>query len=264
MLLKSRQISSRLLSSRLRCSGESCGGIAATTIRFASSSCPTACRLSYEATNSNVFPQIIFPFDSNWNNHIKVSDSSTTGETHSTPPESTQDDQHSSVSDSTPTLEEEQEDPSTITPQLSILKQQLRPLEVVSELNRHIVGQEDAKRAVAIAMRNRWRRKQLSPELRKEVTPRNVLMIGPTGCGKVQSYHISLIYFTIIAYNMHTSPLYSITHIHWNTRRKSHEEWQHFVMHPLSKSRLRNLLKLDIMEEMWIKSYVISWIFLYN
>jgi len=66
------------------------------------------------------------------------------------------------------------------------LKHQLRPLEVVSELDLHIVGQNDAKRAVAIAMRNRWRRRQLPKELRKEVTPRNVLMIGPTGCGKTE------------------------------------------------------------------------------
>jgi len=62
----------------------------------------------------------------------------------------------------------------------------LRPNEVVNELNRHIVGQPSAKRAVAIAMRNRWRRRQLSPDLLKEVTPRNVLMIGPTGCGKTE------------------------------------------------------------------------------
>lgn len=67
------------------------------------------------------------------------------------------------------------------------LERQLRPSEVVTELDRHIVGQDDAKRAVAIAMRNRWRRKQLPLELRKEVTPRNVLMIGPTGCGKVSN-----------------------------------------------------------------------------
>jgi ATP-dependent HslUV protease ATP-binding subunit HslU len=53
-------------------------------------------------------------------------------------------------------------------------------------LDRHIVGQKDAKRAVAIAMRNRWRRKQLPEELRKEVTPRNVLLVGPTGCGKTE------------------------------------------------------------------------------
>jgi len=66
------------------------------------------------------------------------------------------------------------------------LEMDLRPVEVVKELDRHIVGQTDAKKAVAIAMRNRWRRRQLSPELRKEVTPRNVLMIGPTGCGKTE------------------------------------------------------------------------------
>jgi ATP-dependent HslUV protease ATP-binding subunit HslU len=62
----------------------------------------------------------------------------------------------------------------------------LRPSEVVRELDRHIVGQADAKRAVAIAMRNRWRRKQLPDGLRKEVTPRNVLLVGPTGCGKTE------------------------------------------------------------------------------
>lgn len=61
------------------------------------------------------------------------------------------------------------------------LKRNLKPSEIVDSLNRHIVGQHDAKRAVAIAMRNRWRRRQLSDELRKEVTPRNVLLVGPTG-----------------------------------------------------------------------------------
>jgi ATP-dependent HslUV protease ATP-binding subunit HslU len=60
------------------------------------------------------------------------------------------------------------------------------PREIVSELDRHIVGQHDAKRAVAIALRNRWRRQQLSPELREEVLPKNILMIGPTGCGKTE------------------------------------------------------------------------------
>lgn len=63
----------------------------------------------------------------------------------------------------------------------SELKKNLRPSEIVDSLNRHIVGQHDAKRAVAIAMRNRWRRRQLPDELRKEVTPRNVLLVGPTG-----------------------------------------------------------------------------------
>lgn len=66
------------------------------------------------------------------------------------------------------------------------LELSLRPSEVVAGLDRHIVGQKDAKRAVAIAMRNRWRRKQLPEELRKEVTPRNVLLVGPTGCGKTE------------------------------------------------------------------------------
>ncbi|HEY6336528.1 MAG TPA: ATP-dependent protease ATPase subunit HslU [Alphaproteobacteria bacterium] len=62
----------------------------------------------------------------------------------------------------------------------------LTPREIVSELDRHIVGQLDAKRAVAIALRNRWRRQQLSEELREEVLPKNILMIGPTGCGKTE------------------------------------------------------------------------------
>src|SRR6201996_6992376 len=60
------------------------------------------------------------------------------------------------------------------------------PREIVSELDRYIVGQADAKRAVAIALRNRWRRQQLSPELRDEVLPKNILMIGPTGIGKTE------------------------------------------------------------------------------
>ena len=60
------------------------------------------------------------------------------------------------------------------------------PREIVSELDRHIIGQHDAKRAVAIALRNRWRRQQLPPELRDEVLPKNILMIGPTGIGKTE------------------------------------------------------------------------------
>jgi len=62
----------------------------------------------------------------------------------------------------------------------------LTPREIVSELDRFIIGQKDAKRAVAVALRNRWRRKQLSPELREEVYPKNILMIGPTGVGKTE------------------------------------------------------------------------------
>jgi len=60
------------------------------------------------------------------------------------------------------------------------------PREIVSELDRYIVGQGDAKRAVAIALRNRWRRQQLAPEMREEVLPKNILMIGPTGVGKTE------------------------------------------------------------------------------
>src|SRR5438874_6059638 len=60
------------------------------------------------------------------------------------------------------------------------------PREIVSELDRYIVGQNDAKRAVAVALRNRWRRQQLPADLRDEVLPKNILMIGPTGCGKTE------------------------------------------------------------------------------
>jgi ATP-dependent HslUV protease ATP-binding subunit HslU len=60
------------------------------------------------------------------------------------------------------------------------------PREIVSELDRFIVGQKDAKRAVAIALRNRWRRQQLTGSMREEVLPKNILMIGPTGCGKTE------------------------------------------------------------------------------
>jgi ATP-dependent HslUV protease ATP-binding subunit HslU len=60
------------------------------------------------------------------------------------------------------------------------------PREIVAELDRHIVGQQDAKRAVAIALRNRWRRQQLPEDLREEVLPKNILMIGPTGVGKTE------------------------------------------------------------------------------
>ncbi|MAU53373.1 MAG: HslU--HslV peptidase ATPase subunit [Roseovarius sp.] len=62
----------------------------------------------------------------------------------------------------------------------------LTPREIVSELDRFIIGQHDAKRAVAVALRNRWRRKQLAPDLRDEVYPKNILMIGPTGVGKTE------------------------------------------------------------------------------
>src|ERR1700712_402019 len=62
----------------------------------------------------------------------------------------------------------------------------LTPRQIVAELDRDIVGQAEAKRAVAIALRNRWRRKQLPDDLRAQVTPKNILLIGPTGVGKTE------------------------------------------------------------------------------
>src|SRR5690606_22960873 len=62
----------------------------------------------------------------------------------------------------------------------------MSPKEIVSELDKHIVGQDDAKRAVAIALRNRWRRQQVPEPLQSEITPKNILMIGPTGVGKTE------------------------------------------------------------------------------
>jgi ATP-dependent HslUV protease ATP-binding subunit HslU len=67
-----------------------------------------------------------------------------------------------------------------------LLKDKLTPKAIVAALDEHIVGQNDAKKAVAVALRNRWRRQQLNAELREEVTPKNILMIGPTGCGKTE------------------------------------------------------------------------------
>ncbi len=63
---------------------------------------------------------------------------------------------------------------------------EMTPREIVQELDKHIIGQDAAKRAVAIALRNRWRRMQVEPELRNEITPKNILMIGPTGVGKTE------------------------------------------------------------------------------
>src|SRR5437588_12747667 len=62
----------------------------------------------------------------------------------------------------------------------------LTPREIVHELDKYIVGQDRAKRAVAIALRNRWRRQRLAPEMRDEVAPKNIIMIGPTGVGKTE------------------------------------------------------------------------------
>jgi len=63
---------------------------------------------------------------------------------------------------------------------------QMTPKEIVSELDKHIVGQADAKRSVAIALRNRWRRQHVDPSMRDEITPKNILLIGPTGVGKTE------------------------------------------------------------------------------
>ncbi len=62
----------------------------------------------------------------------------------------------------------------------------LTPREIVTELDKHVVGQKDAKRSVAIALRNRMRRQKLSPELAEEIIPKNIIMIGPTGVGKTE------------------------------------------------------------------------------
>src|ERR1700758_2914115 len=63
---------------------------------------------------------------------------------------------------------------------------ELTPRQIVAELDKYIVGQDAAKRAVAVAIRNRWRRQQLPPDLRKDITPKNIIMIGPTGVGKTE------------------------------------------------------------------------------
>ncbi|MEM6858933.1 MAG: ATP-dependent protease ATPase subunit HslU [Pseudomonadota bacterium] len=68
----------------------------------------------------------------------------------------------------------------------TLTHQALTPKQIVAALDDHIIGQKDAKRAVAVALRNRWRRQRLGPDLRDEVTPKNILMIGPTGCGKTE------------------------------------------------------------------------------
>ncbi len=75
---------------------------------------------------------------------------------------------------------------TTLTPANTSLDMTMTPREIVAELDKFIIGQHEAKRSVAIALRNRWRRQQLEPRLRQEVTPKNILMIGPTGVGKTE------------------------------------------------------------------------------
>src|SRR5947209_11640149 len=67
-----------------------------------------------------------------------------------------------------------------------VILDELTPREIVAELDKHVVGQHDAKRAVAIALRNRMRRQKLSPDMAEEVMPKNIIMIGPTGVGKTE------------------------------------------------------------------------------
>ena len=69
---------------------------------------------------------------------------------------------------------------------MKIDEKELTPARIVEELDRYVVGQKDAKRAVAVAIRNRWRRMQLSEEMRQEVLPKNILLMGPTGVGKTE------------------------------------------------------------------------------
>ena len=73
-----------------------------------------------------------------------------------------------------------------VTKENSTIENSLSPREIVSELDRFVVGQNKAKRAVAIALRNRWRRQALSGDMKDEVLPKNILMIGPTGVGKTE------------------------------------------------------------------------------
>ena len=67
-----------------------------------------------------------------------------------------------------------------------MMDSELKPREIVAELDKYIIGQEDAKRAVAIALRNRWRRQRVALELREEIMPNNIILIGPTGVGKTE------------------------------------------------------------------------------
>ena len=75
-----------------------------------------------------------------------------------------------------------EQQPTPSTPKLD----SMTPRQIVEELDRYVIGQKDAKRMVAIALRSRWRRQQLSPELREEIVPKNIIMIGPTGVGKTE------------------------------------------------------------------------------
>ncbi|MFA7459852.1 MAG: AAA family ATPase, partial [Trueperaceae bacterium] len=70
--------------------------------------------------------------------------------------------------------------------ELAVRNAEMTPIEIVEELDRHIIGQSKAKRMVAVALRNHYRRRRLPPEIQREVTPKNIMMIGPTGVGKTE------------------------------------------------------------------------------
>jgi hypothetical protein len=100
------------------------------------------------------------------------------------------------------------------------LSNDMTPKEIVNYLNSHIVGQADAKRAIAIAMRNRWRRMQLSSPLKDEVVPKNILMIGPTGVGKTEVAR-RLAKLAGISF-LHATHTHSQSHTHTHTRTHTH------------------------------------------
>src|SRR6202035_2435921 len=90
------------------------------------------------------------------------------------------------ANDSAPPAETGATQPQQQAPSPAEIAQAMTPQEIVRELDKHIVGQQAAKRAVAIALRNRWRRMQIPEPMRQEITPKNILMIGPTGVGKTE------------------------------------------------------------------------------
>mmetsp|Transcript_13701 Transcript_13701/g.24799 ORF Transcript_13701/g.24799 Transcript_13701/m.24799 type:complete len:576 (-) Transcript_13701:110-1837(-) len=157
-------------------------------VRIAASRSSSVRSLSLAACRQKT--AMVSPVVLQWTDHLVMSSSTTTNGDSSVEDGGTVDEVDDDEGDD---LVEERNEETTTKPETSglvkdesELERTLRPSEVVKELNQHIVGQQDAKRAVAIALRNRWRRRQLPKDLMKEVTPRNVLMIGPTGCGKTE------------------------------------------------------------------------------
>jgi len=158
------------------------------TANRAFSTLPTDSGSDDDNSNSNISSNI--SSNSNISNsNISNSNISSTGESEA---KSKLDDVDVDVDKDTSTNDDDQHQKPTTTTidnknnNKNDLDKNLKPSEIVAALDRHIVGQPDAKKSVAIAMRNRWRRRQLPDDLRKEVTPRNVLLVGPTGCGKTE------------------------------------------------------------------------------